>query len=264
MTLKLNPLTCEPPAEVPLPRAPLIRVIAQVRFPLIVAVELREFVAPFQEAIRKQYPVLRQEQTQTMVMTPNGITPSAPHVAWKFSDLQGHWRVSLASDFLAIETSLYTNRADFFSRFKQLLVALNEHVQPSVIDRLGVRYVNRVVGAELKEIASLVQPQVLGIIGTDAVEQVQSSLTESRFTVAPGQVLARWGYLPKGATFDPSVIEQAEEPCWILDVDMFTAQQQAFDPDRVLQDAKQFAERIYAIFRWAVTPQFLQAYGGNV
>src|SRR5580658_5911796 len=67
MTAMDDPLVAPPPQEVPLAHAPLVRVIAQVRFPLVVAVEQRDFIAPFQETIRARYPVLRQEQTQGFV-----------------------------------------------------------------------------------------------------------------------------------------------------------------------------------------------------
>lgn len=52
-----NPLIDPPPPEVPLKSAPLIRVIAQVRFPPILSIEKQEFVASFQEAIRDKYPI---------------------------------------------------------------------------------------------------------------------------------------------------------------------------------------------------------------
>ena len=51
-----TPLEGPPPPEVPLADSPLVRVIAQVRFPLIASVEKRDFIAPFQEAIRKNCP----------------------------------------------------------------------------------------------------------------------------------------------------------------------------------------------------------------
>ena len=47
------------PAEVPLPRAPLARVIAQVRFPPNLALDKAEEVSGFQKAIRADYPVLQ-------------------------------------------------------------------------------------------------------------------------------------------------------------------------------------------------------------
>ena len=62
-----NPLTAQPPEEVPLKDAPLIRVIAQVRFPPILSIEKKDFVGSFQEAIREKYPILQHEQTQTFV-----------------------------------------------------------------------------------------------------------------------------------------------------------------------------------------------------
>src|SRR5688572_5094174 len=108
-----SPLSASSPKEVPLPNAPLVRVIAQVRFPLVVAIEQREFMAPFQEAIRARYPVLRQEQMQGVLLGPPGVAAQTPQVAWRFMDETHDWRISLAPDFLALETRAYTNRADF-------------------------------------------------------------------------------------------------------------------------------------------------------
>ncbi len=51
MTAIDDPLVAAPPAEVPLDDAPLVRVIAQIRFPEILAVEQRDAVAPFQAAL---------------------------------------------------------------------------------------------------------------------------------------------------------------------------------------------------------------------
>ena len=68
-----NPLEAPTPEEVPLNDAPLVRVIAQLRFPEILSVEQREFVAPFQEATRSRYPVLRQEQTHRASAGAGGV-----------------------------------------------------------------------------------------------------------------------------------------------------------------------------------------------
>jgi len=75
MNATVDPLVAPLPAEVPLKNAPLERVIAQLRFPEILSVEQRDFVAPFQEAIRSKYPVLRQEQTQGILLGPAGAAP---------------------------------------------------------------------------------------------------------------------------------------------------------------------------------------------
>lgn len=51
-----NPFGAPGPDEVPLERAPLVRVIAQLRFPPIVSLGRADFIGPFQEAIRSRYP----------------------------------------------------------------------------------------------------------------------------------------------------------------------------------------------------------------
>jgi len=44
---------------------------------------------------------------------------------------------------------------------------------------------------------------------------------------------------------------------------MFSMNSRAFAPAAVLEEARSSAERIYSVFRWAVTPRFLQEYGGK-
>ena len=47
-----QPMSGPSPAEVPLPQAPLVRVIAQVRFPTILSIRNPDQVAAFQETVR--------------------------------------------------------------------------------------------------------------------------------------------------------------------------------------------------------------------
>lgn len=263
MSAIADPLVAPPPAEVPLKDAPLVRVIAQVRFPAILAIEQRDFVAPFQEALRATYPVLRQEQTQGLLLSPTGVAQAKPQIAWRFSDVAGHWRVSLTPEFLALETTRYTSRSDFFQRLLAVVEALDEHASPKVIDRLGVRYIDRITGAAVDDIGDLVRAEVRGITGTIAAAHATHALSESMFQLPDARVIARWGQLPAGATVDPAAIEPAPEKSWILDLDMFSAAPMPFSVDHVVLEAQRFAERIYTIFRWAVTTDFLTRYGGT-
>ncbi len=263
MSAIVDPLVAPLPAEVPLKDAPLVRVIAQLRFPEILSVEQRDFVAPFQEAIRSTYPVLRQEQTQGFLVGPGTSAPTKAQTVWRFSDMTGHWRVSLAPDFLAIETTKYVSRDDFFGRLRSLADALTKHLKPAQLDRLGVRYIDRITGDAVDDIAKLVRPEVRGITGTIAATHATHAVSETFFELSDARVLARWGVLPAGATVDLAAIEPAEERSWILDLDMFSAAPVPFDAERVVAEAKRYAERVYTIFRWAVTDEFLARYGGK-
>ncbi len=260
-----SPLSGPPPTEVPLATPPLVRVIAQVRFPVIASVEKREFIAPFQEAIRKDYPVLRPEQSRSVVFGPDGVRDARATTAWRFHAVGSDWRVTLAPDFLALETGRYTSRDDFLARFCSVLLALQEHVDPRVIDRLGVRYIDRVIGANLADLPALVRPEVSGVLSTPLADRVRHALSEHVFVLpgGTGLVTARWGLVPGRSTVDPAAVEPIEEPSWLLDVDAYQGDTRAFDVDATVAQARVFAERIYSIFRWAVTDEFLRRYGGQ-
>ncbi len=259
-----DPLIAAPPEEVPLHDAPLVRVIAQVRFTPILSVEKREFIAPFQEVIRGIYPILLQEQSSGFSMGPQGVEPIQGQVVWRFADLEGKWRVSLAPDFLAVETTSYSSRSDFLERLKFVLEAIQKHIKPSVVQRQGLRYIDRVTGEALESIADLVRPEVLGITGTSLSSSARLSISETIFELPESktQLLARWGRVPEGTTVDPAAIEPIGEASWMLDIDMFSTEQRPFNPDQVLADARSFAERLYAFFRWVVTDEFLRRHGG--
>lgn len=265
MTQQSNPLIGPPPPEVPLPNAPLVRVIAQVSFPSILRLQEQEFIAPFQEAIRKTYPNLQQEKVQGLSIGPQGIAPGFQQFAWRFSDFDGKWRVSITPDFLAIETTSYTSRSDFFSRLRFVLDEFNMHAEPAGVLRLGVRYIDRVIGTSQSELTSLVRSEVLGVIGTSLSEHLQLSVTETLFSL-PGsndQIHARWGMVPALATVDPNAIEPIDETSWVLDLDMFSTEKHSFVPEEIEKTARRYAERIYSVFRWAVTDDFLRQFGGR-
>ena len=266
MNLQDDPFTAPLPEEVPLPQAPLVRVIAQVRFPSVLSIEKREFVAPFQEALRARYPVLRAEQTRGVLLGPQGSVPTPPAVIWRFTGLDDGWRVSLAADFVAVETTAYESRGDLLDRLEQVIRALEDHIGPKVVDRLGVRYIDRIKGEAVSEVGRLVRPEVLGVAGTTAAKHTSHALSEGLFNL-PGQqaqLRARWGLLPSHGTVDPAAMEPIDERSWILDLDMFSTEASPFEQSAILSNARAYAERSYCFFRWVVTEEFLRLYGGEV
>lgn len=266
--VNFNPLTAPPPEEVPLNDAPLVRVIAQVRFPPILSIEKKDFVGSFQEAIREKYPILQPEQTQSFAISPQGVVPIAPQVTWRFVDTTNrwNWRVSLAPNFVALETNSYLSRSDFLERLKNILFALNESFKPPIIERFGLRYIDRIVGQNFQDISLLVKPEIAGMMNADFREYIHQSINESLFILPDGgkQIVARWGTMPGGTTFDPESIEAVAEASWILDIDMSISNNRQFSVEELMSEAQHFAERIYTFFRWAVKDDFLRRYGGKL
>lgn len=261
-----SPLTGSYAAEVALPKAPLIRAIAQVRFPAVLSVGESGFVAPFQEALRGDYPVLRAEQSRAITFSEGGPSHVGAQTIWRFHDIEQKWQISLAPDFVAVETGSYESRADFLSRFRKVIQALADHVRPSVLDRVGVRYIDRISDEGLERISKLVRPEMLGVMSSPLAEHASHSLCESVFSTAePGaRLLARWGTLPANATVDRAAIEPLNKPSWILDLDMSCAESATFDVDDTVLVVEAYARRIYSFFRWAVTDAFIREYGGKL
>lgn len=262
-----NPLTSSAPPEVWLPRAPLVRVVTRINFPVVVSIGKADFIAPFQEAVRKVYPVLRPEQALGVVFSGVPGTPVTPQTqtTWRFSEPGNAWRVALAPSFVAIETTAYKSGPDFVERAKLVIDALGEHVNPQMVDRIGLRFIDRVVGAPLNDLAKYIRSEIVGIGNSEVAANVQHAMSECLFD-APKEkalMLARWGQVPANATVDPAALDPISEQSWILDLDMFSKESGPFTPKNVLEQIGAYTERIYSFFRWAVTEEFLKLYGGR-
>jgi uncharacterized protein (TIGR04255 family) len=262
----LSPLGGKPPAERHLHEAPLERVIAQIRFPVILIIEDQEAVSKFQEAIRSEYPVLQELKSQTVQiqMGPSGPT-AVPSISrnWQFSDASATWKITLARDALTIESTSYESRADLLSRWDVAIGALDTAFHPVIVQRIGTRYIDRITGAPFKSFESLINPKLLGSALGDLKTHVKYSLCEAAFEIEEGDLLLRWGVMPAMMSPDPSAIRQLTHESFVLDIDVWSAQQRHFDRKALLAAFHQLTERAYSVFRFAVTEEFLRGYEGK-
>lgn len=259
-----NPLLDPPPKEVHLPAAPLVRVIAQIKFPEALNVERPEVVAEFQAAIAPSYGVLKRETGIRLPAEVVGVQQALTH--WRFSDdpAAWKWRVTLASGFVALEASKYTTRGEFFERLEMVLEAVKVHIKPTLCTRTGVRYINRIAGQDVIDARKLVRAEILGLLSTAAAERASHVLTQAAFDIDGLKLQVNWGLLPPNGTPDPNVVEPLAERSFILDIDVSDEAPTPFAPETLAARAKSFAERNYTFFRWAVSDQFLQRFGGEL
>lgn len=263
MTEIENPFEVRELEEIHLPSAPLIRVIAQVRFPTIVSIEDSKFIASFQESLRTEYPTVKTEKSLVV----NILDPKdkREEVIWRFFDKDEVWRITLAPEFLAIETQKYESRDSFFSRYQKIVASLAKCIKPSGIDRIGVRYIDQITGQPFDNISKLVRPEILGIYNSVLSKHISSSLRQTVFSIGEETKLsARWGVLSKRQTYDPNSITPIDKNSWMLDLDVFEAKKQDFNEDTIIQESKKLAGYAYNFFRWAVNDDFLTVFGGKL
>jgi uncharacterized protein (TIGR04255 family) len=253
----------EPIAEVILAKPPLVAVLSQIRFPAVASIANQDFIAPFQEKVRKDYPVLRKEQELGLIVGPNGVaTQQGNGVIWRLQDKEQIWRLSLAPSFVSLETKSYITRKDFIDRFMKALDALAALIDPPILDRLGLRYVNRFQDSQLKRLREFIRPELLGFMGMQigGAASVTTSILQTQFDVSGMGLLVRGVSLPPGMVIDPA-IPAFSEPCWILDIDAFTQKQEDFKLPHIAELLDAFARTSYRLFRWSVTDQFISECG---
>lgn len=269
---ELRPLSPVPIPEVPLPRSPLAQVIAQVRFPSILAVRDPDKMAVFQERLREIYPHLSENQIHSIEMMASQTPNVSRRLIWRLADREQdpRWQVSLGVDFVTLNTSHYDSRRDFLDRLCAVVVAAEEAFKPADAKRFGLRYIDRLTGEAVERIGDLIRHEFLGIMSPvepqppALVDSIIHAMTETQFLAQDGnRIQGRWGALPPNATHDPEALEPVAEPSWILDLDMFTSASQPFASDGLMTTATSFAECLYWIFRQMVSEEFLSFYGGE-
>lgn len=144
---------------------PLIQVICQVRFPPILRIDT-ESPADFQERIRIHFPgynlthddgidSLHDSLRQTMPPELRELLSLSTNRRHLFYSRERMWTVSLARDFVALETNKYEKWEDFRERLRLVINALFEIYEPAYLTRIGLRYKN------------LIDRRRLGLEGTE-------------------------------------------------------------------------------------------------
>lgn len=254
----------EPP-EVILDKAPLKRVICQIRFsrcPEIVDDIHEQRLA---ERLTHLYPVRETLKGLTLALPISPATlEEEPETLRTFQDIEGIWKVVVAPDFVAIETTDYLNRSDFVKRAKEALHAVASVAKPPLVTRIGVRYIDQLPRHEL--LPEWINPALLGYIGkveegnAEVLNQVIT--TQLRNSDDGTTVQIRSLILPKGAQFDPSIPPETYES-WVLDLDSTVEGRLAFDSDELATRVNALAHDAYRVFHWAVTDQFRTHFGAG-
>src|SRR6266540_2789868 len=149
-------------------RAPVALVACQINFEPILRLSDPAFVAPFQEALRANYPTVNQVAGLQLTLGEGGLRaePGEGSAAWAFVSVDGTWQVSLGQGALTIQSKDHGSYEVLRDRFLEVLGAFVEACQPGARLRLGLRYINRLAfddATSVENWRTLVQPELLGI-----------------------------------------------------------------------------------------------------
>jgi uncharacterized protein (TIGR04255 family) len=262
-----SPFSDEVVAETPLLRAPLARVLAQVRWPrtTLVSDNLDAVAREFGAAVAGAYPLSGSRQEMTLLVSPEGVTQQPGATVHQFTSADDDWVVSLSATFIVLESRKYTSRTDFCERLKLNLDALKSIVAIPISDRVGFRYINRLHSPEdMDDLAQLVRPEVMGgaTVPLAGKAELLHCISESLYVLGDVRLMARWAQLPPGGTTDP-MVPPVDSRSWLLDLDASQEARKPFDPVALAGAASELSGVAYRFFRWSVEPAFLERFGAS-
>jgi uncharacterized protein (TIGR04255 family) len=230
--------------ETPLARSPIVTVVWQLRFeehPTLVAPKtalgLQELLGGPDEFSLAMLPRIHLSVQPAGPAASEGMPKPAAAATgggWRLSAADGTWHVNVESSSVSIESSRYgTWDSDFSPRLQRVLDALEAIGPPIVESRLGLRYINVLVGSAVggpplsvpNEMAGLIAPWLLGPLHEP---QLQDSVQMTQGRVA-------FGFDRANAILNHGVVStETGELGYLVDIDTFREGGRAFQGSGVM------------------------------
>ncbi|OOG28768.1 hypothetical protein B1C78_00660 [Thioalkalivibrio denitrificans] len=242
-------------------RNPLIEVICQLRFSPILRINA-ELPAVFQELLRRDYPILREQHAKVEGMP---LPPEVDRVVsflakdagtvYEFVSEDAVWRVSLAKDFVALTTTNYERWEAFQSRISNVLDVLKETYNPPFFTRIGLRYQDAIARSELG-LENCAWPELLR---SEVCGELQSQDVAANILGTKRQVLFK---LDKSGgrvrlAHGLSTNERTKEVGYLIDADFYT--EQRTEVKDVLGILGSYNRQAGNLFRWCISDRLHHA-----
>jgi uncharacterized protein (TIGR04255 family) len=236
-----------------LPGSPLALVASQVRFADPAERISATAVGSLLEGLRSdEYGYARAEpvrmQTVTIDASSLAATTGEVAAAWRLTSEDGRWVATVGPDSYTLETTKYrTWEGDFRTRIDALIRAIEQTLRPSIVTRVGLRYVDSLRLAEPGAYRDIISEALLGPIthpifgsGIVATQQQFSFSLDSSV-----RVTIRHGLFP-----DPS---REEASTYLLDTDIYKEELVRLDPATLLTVIDSMHEDHLRVFRACLT-----------
>jgi uncharacterized protein (TIGR04255 family) len=170
----------------------------------------------------------------------------------------------LGRRFVSLYSTNYVSFDEFGERLLKVLESVHAHVRAPLVERVGVRYVNRLDDPRLiLNLADYVRPEVLGYFSLAPASpdvSLISSANQVRYAVGDVNLQVRSGVMPPNEIVDPAIPPVAAAS-WVLDLDASSEQMTPFEVSSILQKAGKLSDAAYDYFKLVTTEGFSREFG---
>lgn len=169
---------------------PVVYVLAQVRFNALLSME--KYIPEIQERCRKIYPKFRKGVVQNLEFDADGQPREVIKVhRWEFFNKEGTEGFILHNDSFVFHSSKYKDFESFIDMLVSMLSEVNEVIDVSLIERLGLRYIDVIAPDDGECINDYLNPGLSGLPYEELGVELSASHFDSVSKSSLGQLVIR-------------------------------------------------------------------------
>lgn len=243
------------PSTEKLARSPLSLVVCQVRHEQTIAASDPKRAVSIHDAVKDRYPLLEEQSGQELTITagPAGVQslPGASQRGWKLRTTDQAWNAVVMPEFFSLETTSYEDWPDFRARLESFSRAVAEAVEPSLEQRVGLRFIDRITHPDVTTAVDWKKWIDQSFLGPIAHETLGQAVTTSQQILQLDMGDGRSIVLRHGAFRDQQASGQ-----WIylIDHDCYIQRGKPFNVDDMLNAAEELHTLALQVFQQAITP----------
>jgi uncharacterized protein (TIGR04255 family) len=252
------------PSTEKLERSPLILVVCQVRHEENNAARDPKRAFQVHEAIKDHYPVLEEQVGQQLTITAGAAgvqaVPGAQQRGWKMRSEDQQWNAVVMPDSFSLETTSYSDWPDFSARFEVLTRAVAAAIEPSLEQRVGLRFIDRITHPDVASARDWARWIDEAFLGPIAHKTVGEAVTSSQQIVQLDAGEGRSMILRHGAIRDA---DAGGEWAYLFDQDCYVQRGRRFDSSDVLAALESLHTLALQVFQQAITAELYEYLKGE-